>query len=123
MKYCEDSTVEKLERGYACKTRGCDAVREGATWNARVRRGARGRDARREGAMRDARVRRGTRVCDVEREGAMRDVRARCEMRGCDVERENTPMSDNLLKRRIHCTQNLYILQIIGLRCVFLPRI
>ena len=84
-----------------------------------MRSGARECDARRDGATRNARVRRGTRGRDARREGAMRDVRARCEMRGCDVERENTPMSDNLLKRRIHCTQNLYILQIIGLRCVF----
>jgi len=55
----------------------------------------------------------------AKREGAMRCARVRRGTRGCDVERENTPMSDNLLKRRIHCTQNLYILQIIGLRCVF----
>ena len=67
MKYCEDSTVEKLERGYVCKTQGhvavrmCDPVRESATRDARVRRGARGRDVVRESAMRDARVRRGTR--------------------------------------------------------------
>ena len=84
-----------------------------------VRCGARERDARCEGATWSAWVRCGARGRDAEREGAMRDVRARCEMRGCDVERENTPMSDNLLKRRIHCTQNLYILQIIGLKCVF----
>ena len=82
-----------------CGARGCDAEREGATWNARARCEMRGRDV----------------VCV----GATWCARARCEMRGCDVERENTPMSDNLLKRRIHCTQNLYILQIIGLRCVF----
>jgi len=62
--------------------------------------------AKREGAMRCARVRRGTRGCDARRENTL-------------SARKNTPMSDNLLKRRIHCTQNLYILQIIGLRCVF----
>ena len=48
----------------------------------------------------------------------MRNERARRGARGHVAVRENTPMSDNLSKRRIHCTQNLYILQIIGLRCV-----
>ena len=99
MKYCEDSTVEKLERGYVCKTQGHGALHACATWSARARCGARGHVAVREGAMRYA--------------------RARCGTRGRDAERENTPMSDNLSKRRIHYAQNLYILQIIGLRCVF----
>ena len=35
------------------------------------------------------------------------------------VARENTPMSDNLSKRRIHYAKNLNTMQIIGLRCVF----
>lgn len=35
------------------------------------------------------------------------------------VARENTPMSDNLPKRRIHYVKNLNTMQIIGLRCVF----
>ena len=66
------------------------------------------------------------RGCVTRRAGALRgavreDVRARCGVReiarrgreGMSAKRENTPMSDNLLKKRIHCTQNLYILQII----------
>ena len=81
MKYCEDSTVEKLERGYVCKTRGhvelhacamrdararcgareCDARREGAMWCAWARRGARERDARCEGATWNAR----THLCQI----------------------------------------------------------
>jgi len=55
MKYCEDSTAEKLERGYVCKTRG--------------------RVALHACAIRCAMAQRGTRGCDVEREGAMRDVK------------------------------------------------
>jgi len=45
MKYRGDSTVEKLERGYACKTRGhvavrmCDPVREVTLQEAKSRRG------------------------------------------------------------------------------------
>ena len=35
------------------------------------------------------------------------------------TERENTPMSDNLSKRRIHYAKNPNTMQIIGLRCVF----
>ena len=119
MKYCEDSTVEKLERGYVCKTQGHGALHACATWSARARFGARGHIAVREGAMRYARARCGTQVRDAERKCAMRYARARCGTRGCDAKRENTPMSDNLSKRRIHYAQNLYILQIIGLRCVF----
>ena len=68
MKYRGDSTVEKLERGYACKTRGhvavrmCDPVRESATRGCDVVRcGARGRDVVREGAMRCAR----THLCQI----------------------------------------------------------
>ena len=55
MKYCEDSTVEKLERGALRGARVCDAVREGS--------------------MRCARACCGARECDVEREGATRDVK------------------------------------------------
>ena len=63
MKYCGDSTVEKLERGYACKTRGHVAVpvRTCAIRCARTCCGARGRDTRREGAMRSAR----THLCQI----------------------------------------------------------
>ena len=55
----------------------------------------------------------------AKREVALHYTHVRSGARWRNAERENTPMSDNLLKRRIHCTQNLYILQIIGLRCVF----
>lgn len=74
---------------------------------------------KREVTLRGAHVRCGARGRDVERDGATWYAMARRGTRGRDAERENTPMSDNLSKRRIHCTQNLYILQIIGLRCVF----
>ena len=41
------------------------------------------------------------------------------ERQSAFVARENTPMSDNLSKRRIHYAKNLNTMQIIGLRCVF----
>ena len=67
MKYSEDSTVEKLERGYVCKTRGRVALHACAIRCARVRRGVpvrygtRGRDAEREGATWCAR----THLCQI----------------------------------------------------------
>ena len=41
------------------------------------------------------------------------------ELQSAFAERKNTPMSDNLSKRRIHYAKNLNTMQIIGLRCVF----
>ncbi|ACV50730.1 hypothetical protein Apar_0299 [Lancefieldella parvula DSM 20469] len=41
------------------------------------------------------------------------------ERQSAFVARENTPMSDNLSKRRIHYAKNPNTMQIIGLRCVF----
>ena len=41
------------------------------------------------------------------------------ERKSTFTERENTPMSDNLSKRRIHYAKNPNTMQIIGLRCVF----
>ena len=38
---------------------------------------------------------------------------------GAVAKLENTPMSDNLLKKRIHHAKNLNTMQIIRLRCVF----
>ena len=93
MKYCEDSTVEKLGREYVCKTRGHVELHACAIRGVRDRYEMRERDAVREDAMPYARV--------------------RCRKQRHVAERENTPMSDNLLKRRMHCTQTLYILQII----------
>ena len=84
-----------------------------------ILRGLHSREAGKRICLQNARSRCAARMCDAVRESAMRDARVRRGARGCDVVRENTPMSDNLSKRRIHCTQNLYILQIIGLRCVF----
>ncbi len=61
--------------------------------------------------------------CAARYEGASRGAWIRKSARrgreGMSTKRENTPMTDNLSKRRIHFAQNLYILQIIGLRCVF----
>ena len=76
MKYCEDSTVEKLER----KARACATRRAGAGCEAQ------GHAAGHAGAV---------------------------------AKLENTPMSDNLLKKRIHHAKNLNTMQIIRLRCVF----
>jgi len=61
MKYREDSTVEKLERGYACKTRGHVALHACAMRCARARCEMRGCDARREGATWNAK----THLCQI----------------------------------------------------------
>ena len=84
-----------------------------------ILRGLHSREAGKRIRLQYARSRCAARMCDPVREVTLRDVSARCGARGRDAERENTPMTDNLSKRRIHYAQNLYILQIIGLRCVF----
>ena len=41
------------------------------------------------------------------------------ELQSAFAERKNTPMSDNLSKRRIHYAKTPNTMQIIGLKCVF----
>ena len=66
-------------------------------------------DAVREGAMRDARVRRGARGCDAKREGATRDARVRCGARGCDARREGATWNAKTHLCQIICSKGVYI--------------